>query len=237
MTVIIGSARSDERGLLSGGQAGDQTGKEVSIQNFYVHKKGWYILRPISITVADRLADAMTIACNNANIGYDQSNRLGVVKNGVGSTVKTEADCSALVRACCNYAGFDPGNFTTANEVDVLLASGKFLNVIPYSEGIPLYTGDVLVTKTKGHTAIVVSGQTRMARPVAPSPTLKKGSKGQQVKYLQQCLNFLNNACLEVDGSMGAKTVEALKKWQKQSGLVADGSYGPKSYAEMCKQI
>lgn len=35
----IGSARHDENGKLTGGRPGDQTGTEVSMQNFYVHKK------------------------------------------------------------------------------------------------------------------------------------------------------------------------------------------------------
>lgn len=46
MAVIIGSARIDERGKASGGKAGDQTGKEVSTQNWYKHSKGWVLLRP-----------------------------------------------------------------------------------------------------------------------------------------------------------------------------------------------
>jgi hypothetical protein len=36
--VIIGSARIDENGHASGGQAGDQNGKEVSTQKYYTHK-------------------------------------------------------------------------------------------------------------------------------------------------------------------------------------------------------
>ena len=39
MAVKIGSARIDERGKISGGKAGDQTGNEVGTQNF--HKEGF----------------------------------------------------------------------------------------------------------------------------------------------------------------------------------------------------
>ena len=53
MGIIIGSARADENYKYSGGRRGDQrqkssydTSGEVSLQSFYVHKKGWYILRP-----------------------------------------------------------------------------------------------------------------------------------------------------------------------------------------------
>ena len=35
MAVKVGSARIDENGKAHGGKAGDQTGKEVSTQNWY----------------------------------------------------------------------------------------------------------------------------------------------------------------------------------------------------------
>ena len=62
MSVIIGSARHDENGKLSGGKAGDQTGREVCTQNFYVHSKGWYIMRAKDAAVAEALAIGMRTA-------------------------------------------------------------------------------------------------------------------------------------------------------------------------------
>ena len=50
MSLVVGSARIDESGHISGGKPGDQTGNEVSTQAYYVHSKGWYCLRPKSIT-------------------------------------------------------------------------------------------------------------------------------------------------------------------------------------------
>lgn len=58
MSLVVGSARIDENGHISGGKPGDQTGNEVSTQAYYVHSKGWYCLRPKSTTVAS-LAEAM----------------------------------------------------------------------------------------------------------------------------------------------------------------------------------
>lgn len=171
-TIYVGSARIDERGKLSGGQAGDQkqtsstndTKGEVSMQPFYVHSKGWYILRPKKISVANKMAKSMTTACNNSNLGYDQSNRLGVITYGVNTKTKTECDCSSLVRACIiESTGKDVGNFSTWNEADILEKSGLFEKRIVYvnQTKTPVYNGDVLVTKTKGHTVIVVSGNPR----------------------------------------------------------------------------
>lgn len=167
-SVVIGSARSDERGKYSGGAAGDQRQTsaddykgEVSLQSFYVHKKGWAILRPKSKIHAERIAAKMRTACGNPNLGYDQGNRLGVTLYGVATATKTECDCSSLVRQCVEEAtGVDPGNFTTADEKAVLLRTGLF-EAITYKSGVVLYEGDVLVTQTKGHTVIVVSGASR----------------------------------------------------------------------------
>ncbi len=166
MAVIIGSARIDENGKISGGSAGDQTGKEVATQNFYVHAKGWYVLRAKSDAVANKLAQAMKQACNNNNIGYDQYQRLGVITNGTNSKVKTECDCSSLVRQCVIEAsGKDPGNFNTSNEVSALEKTGLFEKAFKYTSGTTLKTGDILVTCTKGHTVIVTSGASRTTKP------------------------------------------------------------------------
>lgn len=160
--IRIGSARIDERGKLVGGKAGDQTGKEVSEQNFYVHSKGWFVLRPKTEDHAEKIAERMRTACSNSNLGYDQNQRLGVIKNGIDSKVKTECDCSSLVRACVKEAtGKDPGNFNTSNEKGVLYATGLFEQVRTYNSMMQLFVGDILVTKTKGHTVIVTDGQRR----------------------------------------------------------------------------
>ena len=163
MAIVIGSAKYDENGKISGGLPGDQTGKEVSTQNYYMHSKGWYLLRPINSALANGLAVAMLQACNNNNIGYDQANRLSVINNLktykiLGSIkVPCECDCSSLIRACCIQNGFDPGNFTTVNLADMLEKSGFFSKRVSVDSKTVLKAGDVLVTKSKGHTVMVVN--------------------------------------------------------------------------------
>lgn len=175
-TIKVGSARIDENGNLSGGTAGDQTGNEVSMQTMYTHSKGWYILRPKKVAHATKIASRMKAACNNSKIGYDQNNRLGIIKYGIDTTTATECDCSSLVRQCVKEAtGTDPGNFTTATEVSVLSATGLFMDKIDYvsQSSTPVYNGDVLVTKTKGHTVVVVSGNARSSGTTSSSSSSK----------------------------------------------------------------
>ena len=57
MAVKIGSARIDENGKAHGGQAGDQTGKEVSTQNWYLHSKGWRVFRAKNPSVAEKIRE------------------------------------------------------------------------------------------------------------------------------------------------------------------------------------
>ena len=104
MIVKIGSARIDENGKISGGKEGDQKGREVMIQDFYMHSKGWTILRPLSH--AKEIAKNMKLACENNNIGYSQQGRYGLmkalekVKGDFTKVAKCNTDCSALVREC-----------------------------------------------------------------------------------------------------------------------------------------
>ena len=174
MAILVGSARIDENGRIAGGAVGDQTGKEVSTQAFYVHSQGWIILRAKNVAHANAIAKLMLAACNNANLGYDQNNRLGVVKYGINTKTKTECDCSSLVRQCVKEAtGKDPGNFTTGNEASELVATGLFEKITFVSLAkTPVYNGDILVTKTKGHTVVVVSGN--------PRPTAAAGTSGSK---------------------------------------------------------
>ena len=168
--VIICSARHDERGKLIGGKAGDQTQKgtpdfqgEVSMQKFYVHTKGWLVLRPIDWKVADKIASYSLLAANNVNLGYNQGCQRKTPDNLV-TKVPIGVDCSKLQRDIVFAAtGKDPGNFTTANEANILYNTGYFKKPFKFVSltKTPLYDGDILVTQTKGHTASVVEGNDR----------------------------------------------------------------------------
>lgn len=57
--------------------------------------------------------------------------------------------------------------------------------------------------------------------------TLKKGSKGEEVKTLQSKLNLI------ADGIFGPLTEEAVKAFQKANGLTADGIVGPNTWTKL----
>ncbi len=196
MKVYIGNAVHDENGKAKGGQPGDQTGKEVVVQAWYKNSKGWRVLRAKDGTAARKIAEAMRNACANDAIGYDQGDRntlyTEAAKIGFDPgrvSVPCETDCSALVRVCLAYAGIKVSNFNTANEAAVLMATGKFTELTgkEYTDASDrLREGDVLITKVKGHTAVILNnGPKADDDPVPPAPeppTPTPGTKMIKVK-------------------------------------------------------
>ena len=246
MAVKLGSARGDENNGARGGKAGDQTGKEVSTQNWYKHSKGWRVFRAKSPEAAEKIAQDMQWACDNPHIGYDQDQRLTLYNaakpygfNCKDVTQDCETDCSALVRVCCAYAGIMLPNFTTANEPSVLLASGAFdeLTGLKYTDSSDyLKRGDILDTRTQGHTVVVLSDG---AKVNGGQGILRNGDEGEDVKAMQTGLIRLGYDCGRwgADGDFGDATEQALKMFQNDHGLEADGEYGPLSRAAMEKAL
>ena len=187
--VKVGSARIDENGNANWGKAGDQNGQEVAIEPYYSHRLGWYMLRAKDENVARKIGLAMTEACLNDNIGYDQSGRYGVIEclKVYGRIAKinkpTEADCSSLVRACCIQAGIQVGDFNTASQVAVLEKTGAFHKVVLVTPNTKLQVGDILVTRTKGHTVIVTKADTKST--LTPKPETKPQTGGKAKKSVE----------------------------------------------------
>lgn len=67
--------------------------------------------------------------------------------------------------------------------------------------------------------------------------TLSSGMSGSKVKELQEKLNSLNYSCGTADGDYGSKTAEAVRKFQRDNGLTADGIAGPLTLAAIDKAI
>lgn len=175
MSVLIGHASIDENGKAHGGAAGDQTGKEVCIRNWY--NNGWSVLlRPKTAAMAEKMASACEILCKSNLVGYDQwqRNTLWDRLEEVGwdaSKMKTkcETDCSAYMTAIARIGGANVprvslGNgqynapvtstmrktFSSTGMFEVLTDS-KYLTSDKY-----LKRGDILVKET-AHTVMVLS--------------------------------------------------------------------------------
>jgi hypothetical protein len=196
-TYYISNSGSDENGAYSGGQAGDQTGKEWRMRDWY--NRPWTcVLRYPDQKVALKIAQLSIDAALNDHIGYDQSQNRTYLNQlkAVGwepskITVNCEADCSAGVcanvtaagyllgiKALQNHTGTYTGNMRSAltKAGFQLLTDSKYL-----TSGDYLLPGDILLndghhtatnvtvgSKVKGEWKPgTVSGET----PAAPTTT------------------------------------------------------------------
>lgn len=268
MAIKIGHASADENSRASGGNAGDQTSREVCIRAWY--SSPWdTVLRCTDPKKAELMAKACEAACANNNIGYDQYQRntlnekAKAVKYDLSKVnTKCECDCSSLMTVCAQAAGIDvpyvsgnapyTGNmraqFTKTGMFEVLTAS-KYLTSDKH-----LKRGDILL-RTSGHTAMALengpSASTTSTTTNTLSTTTKpagracsmtlnvlsKGDAGAQVKALQLLLIGYGYSCGKhgADGDFGGDTDKALRKFQKDKGLVVDGECGSKTWTKLLK--
>lgn len=165
--IKFGSARINEFGEISGGVPGDQTGKECAVEDAYIHRLGWVIIRPLSAEHRAKIADDMVWLCNNDLIGYDQPRDESLLEAAkrVGYDCRyvnrvCDCDCAKAVRVCCLYAGIECDSFYTGNEIETLEKTGAFeiIRDTKYCTDMTNYMrGDILCTPVKGHTVVVVS--------------------------------------------------------------------------------
>ena len=170
MSCLIAHASKDERSKYSGGKAGDQTGSELCIREYY--SKPWdTVIRFKDPVMQDKVALGMELAVFNEHIGYDQNQRNTALTearkcgyNPQGITVDCETDCSALVTLCCIFAGVpeqflvvDRNSATTSTLKYRLINSGTvqvFTDNAHVASTSMLQRGDILLS-TGHHVAVV----------------------------------------------------------------------------------
>lgn len=84
----------------------------------------------------------------------------------------------------------------------------------------------------------LIYGEEKTAKPtvdVSKYPILKKGSTGEYVKRLQTKLVEKGYDPKGIDGIFGPGCLAAVKKFQKDNGLVVDGCVGPKTWGALYK--
>ena len=67
-------------------------------------------------------------------------------------------------------------------------------------------------------------------------PMVRQGSKGVYVALLQDALNTIGAYSVGVDGMFGPKTQDAVRTFQRENGLTADGVVGCSTWTALTKQ-
>lgn len=253
MSYNIVHCSIDEHGRISGGSAGDQTGRECCVRGYY--NKPWgECIRYGDSRLASKAAEIAIALARSNLVGYNQAKRNDLYKclksndwnyiKYIKSGVKSSADCSSFMYAvwCCIISAIrgqsnapttsTAGSFYKSHGFKVL-RDDKYLKT-----GDNNLIGDML-NSPGHHIAMFCSTTDNSGKPeIAPaSPMLKLFSTSNNVKLLQRDLNYVINAGLSVDGVFGPKTRSALISFQNKYNLEADGIYGSESRSQMLKLL
>ena len=190
---MISNCGHDENGRYSGGKAGDQTGTEWQVINWY--SRPWKcVLRHPNAKVRAMIASMAKAAAVNNKIGYCQSHRGTFWTNLADSnfdpaqiTVACEADCSSGVAAIVKGAGYRLGIDAlkkvstacyTGNLRAALKAAGfevltenKYLTSDAY-----LLAGDILLNDN-AHVATNLTTGSKASGTSAPSKSINEVAK------------------------------------------------------------
>lgn len=202
--VKISNCGHDEHGRYAGGKAGDQTGTEYQIMNWY--SRPWLcVLRFNDAKIATMIADMATKAAQNNLIGYDQgtsgnsNDRYSFWRHLKASnydpaqiTIACESDCSASTAAIVKGAGYRLNNaklkavsiyLTTRNMRQALKNAGaKVLTDKKYlTSGDYLKAGDILLNDSH-HVAIAVTSGSKSSN-TANNTTTTITTKGADYMF------------------------------------------------------
>ena len=120
--------------------------------------------------------------------------------------------------------------------IDQLTAKGTRSRTV-IAEKILLYNkaaGKVLAGLTKRRKAeqeLFLRGSSTTA--IVTRATIKRGSRGEDVVYLQKQLAVLGYSIGNIDGIFGVKTLEAVKAFQAENSLAADGIVGTNTWNKL----
>lgn len=257
MAIKIGHSSKDENGRISGGMAGDQTGKEVCIRSWY-NGRWTFVARPKRVEVAKAMVEACKHACLNPHVGYDQGGRntLRAEAKKVGYslnliTTPCESDCSAFMSVCVEAAGINlpEGNLPTTRTLrSVLEATGEFEILTDEKYLISdqyLQAADILC-REGSHTVMALEegAKAQQATNTTPKvevptihysvrlPLLQKGCEGSAVKHMQELLLSHGEKLPKygADSDFGDETGDALEAFQRKHNLEPDRKCGAESW-------
>lgn len=112
-------------------------------------------------------------------------------------------------------------------------------NAEPVTAPVATTTPVAPVAETKPETTTTTGSKNAdlIARLQKISGTLKKGTSGDSVKAVQEALNIVAKAGLPTNGSFGAQTEAAVKKFQTSAKLPSTGQVASKTIAALVAKL
>lgn len=207
---------SASRHVFGGGVAIDTSGNGISLMHAHGEEYGWYF----------------NFDYDKVHFEYEESKDLH--KGSTGSPIK-----SSVVANEQNWLNVARGEKLATDGIvgAATIAAFKryqtFLKAYGYTGKIDGVWGTATQNahqKYYNSRKAAAPGKSQQGRP-----TIRKGTKGQNVKDLQNILNKYYPAYskLKADGIFGAGTEATVKEFQRRSGLTADGIVGPATWKKL----
>lgn len=154
---------------------------------------------------------------------------------------QTKESRTAIVKAFCDYLaskGYEVGVYSN---VDYLTSKFGDLSSYPlwlakYSSSKGNYNPFMWQHSSKGRVSGISTNVDlniyygNMQEVLRKHSTVKLGSRGKDVIYLQQRLVTKGYGVGNIDGIFGQKTLEAVKAFQEKNNLIVDGIVGVKTW-------
>lgn len=118
-----------------------------------------------------KLCERMRYWCDEANLGYDQSNRQDIRPGG-------ECDCSSLVIHALKEAGFDTGSATYTGNLSAALTARGWKRLPPYPQTTP-QPGDILLNDAH-HVAVCTAPGMMSYASIDERGKISGGQSGDQ---------------------------------------------------------
>ena len=241
----ISNSGHDERNRYSGGKAGDQTGNEWYVRNWY--SRPWnVVIRFQDRKIANMLATLSIYAAQNKAIGYDQYQRTSywtrLKEAGYDPRLITrscEEDCSAGVLANTRAALELTGHHAWAIRININGFTGNMKSIIRgCGAGVKTFTdyshthstkyllpGDILLN-TGAHTAVNLGIGLAMSQKDAVGSSTVSKTTGS--KYTGELPKLSGKGYL-VKGDKGSDVLRLQKflKWYGTYSGSLDSSFGP----------
>lgn len=230
MRVVLGHAVCSETGGKYG-EPGDQTGKELRFQDWYLRDKGWKgVFRWKDEKLGEQAASYVRDCVNSVHVGYSQSGESDGRESLDREASKYDynidvlvtdvnCDCSSLVASAVRSVGgkVDRGMYT-GNEEEQLKKSGLFTEYKSkdYTESPDkLKVGDILWGD--GHTATVVE--------VIKDKEETKPSEKVNVKFQESCIlasTLITLFSKDIEDQLGIKNIDETKEAKALLAVMVD---------------
>lgn len=158
------------------------------------------------------------------------------------STKKDTPEAAAYLYNCvlwlctelCKEYGIDPEEIKCHSELHKMKCASNHVDVNHWWGKKHTAWEEYTMTRLRADVKAALDYEGYVIPMIKPfRQTVRKGNKGSDVSLLQTILNSIGYSCGPVDGSFGKNTLKAVKKFQKDSALVADGIVGTKTWAAL----